>query len=279
MGSKISKAKRSSKAKNPTFAKTKTTTIPRIPQEVIDEILVHLTINSLQSCALVSKSWVPSCRRHLFHIILFASKSIAKWLETFPVPEESPAHFVRDLRFSIEEGYEVFPEAFFEYFSWFTNVEGVTFMGREIFGVVGPLWTPPLSHSATSLTFGPVAIATEPMRVRNIMVQPRNPAGKGGWWLPGPLVWVSGRTLLGVETILKGRFGGRLRLFGERAVGGVVDALLEVPTGLHFTGLDVCCPHECLLSTVKLSEACSKTLVRLSYTVFFHGKSNFLSDA
>jgi hypothetical protein len=89
MGSKTSKAKR------PTSAKPKTVVAPRVPQEIIDEILDHLALDSdfesLRSCALVSKSWVPSCRRHLFHTILFASWDMIRWLKMFPVPRRVPA--------------------------------------------------------------------------------------------------------------------------------------------------------------------------------------------
>jgi len=46
--------------------------------------------------------------------------------------------------------------------------------------------------------------------------------------------------------------------------------LLEIPTGLHFTEVQVLSTHECLLSTVMLAEACFQTLVKLAYTVSFH---------
>ena len=59
--------------------KTKTVVLPRIPQEIIDEILDHLAadsdLRSLRSCVLVSRSWVPSCRQHLFRAILFNSEA------------------------------------------------------------------------------------------------------------------------------------------------------------------------------------------------------------
>jgi len=59
LGSKPSKAER------PTSAKTKPVVVPRIPQEILDEILGRLGTDSksLRFCSLVSKSWVPS--RHV----------------------------------------------------------------------------------------------------------------------------------------------------------------------------------------------------------------------
>ena len=93
--------------------------IPRIPQEIIGEILGHLNasdsdLRALQLCALVSRSWAPSCRRHLFRTIVFTSQKMAKWLEAFPVPEESPACHVRDLSVAIGM-YDSTRGKFFEY--------------------------------------------------------------------------------------------------------------------------------------------------------------------
>lgn len=50
---------------------------------------------------------------------------------------------------------------------------------------------------------------------------------------------------------------------------GVMNILLEVPTGLRFTEVDIRGRGYCLLSAVTLTEACCKTLVKLSYTVSF----------
>ena len=96
-------------------------------------------------------TWVPSCRRHLFHTIFFTSRHMTRWLETFPVPEESPAHHVRDLRFSVGGPISVL-ERFFEHMPWFTNVEGVALSRYNTFK---PFWLPSfwrLPQSATSLT-------------------------------------------------------------------------------------------------------------------------------
>ena len=159
MGSKTSKAKRLLETILPTSLKTKTAIVPRIPQDIIEETLDHLggdlaiglRARPLQSCALVSKSWVQSCRRHLFRTIFFISVSVARWLETFPVPEESPAHYVRSPLLSFDERIGV-PEDLFEYVPWFTNVVVVAFGGSNNFQ---SLWTPSylrLPQSATSLS-------------------------------------------------------------------------------------------------------------------------------
>ena len=119
-------------------------TVPRIPQEIIAEILDPLPTNSayesLRSSALVSKSWVPSCRRHPFHTTFFTLRDMARWLKTFPVPAERPAHHARKLRISIAGFDTTVPERFSGHISRFTNAESVTFGGE---GPFQSLWIPP----------------------------------------------------------------------------------------------------------------------------------------
>jgi len=119
----------------PTPAKTETATIPRAPQEIIDEILGHLAtdseaVTSLRSCSLVSKSWVPTCQQHLFHTITFTSWKTHKWLKVFPVPEESPAHYVRDLSIRFG-GRRCVPGELFQSTPWVWNVRKVSLLGRR----------------------------------------------------------------------------------------------------------------------------------------------------
>ena len=168
MGSKPPKAKR------PASVKTEAITIPRVPQEIVDEILDHLAADPdhtpFQSCALVSKSWVPSCRRHLFHTVLFTPSTIHKWAITFPVPEESPGRHVRDLRFRAEGSISIFNSKFSGYIPWFTNVENMSLSrcgGHHLRGFP-PSWR--LPQSVTSLTIGAASFFLED--IRDIMVQP-----------------------------------------------------------------------------------------------------------
>ena len=282
MGSKPSKPTRLPKTRCLTFVKTKVVPTPRIPQEIIDEILDHLATDSdfnfrsLQLCALVSKSWVPPCRRRLFHIVLFASKDMARWFKIFPVPEECPAHNVRDLRFSVKEDGDV-PEKFFKYTPWFTNVKKVTFFG---YSRSQPLCIPPLRglpQSVNSLAINADMVSRR--QIRDVME-----------WLPdldnlslsGSLVAMDEEALLGVGAVLRGKFGGKLSLFLSETRAGVTDVavmdiLLEPSTRLHFTDVQIRTQYEYLLPTVRLAEACTETLVKLLYIVDIHRKSHSFS--
>ena len=273
MGSKTSKAKRLSPAETETV-------VPSIPQEIVDEILDHLATSSdfrfrsLQSCALVSKLWVPSCRRHLFRTILFTSKDMARWLKAFPVPEESPAHYVRHLRFKVG-WYHKLPEEFFEHIPWFTNVERMTLSGDGT-----PFWMNSFWRSPPSITSVAIDVEAAPMRVQAIMAQLPNLDSLSLSGLLAPFVAVDWKTSPGIGTILRGRFGGRLRLANGYACEDIMNMLLEIPTGVHFTEVQIGGRHEYLPLTVNLAEACAETLVKLSYTISsycqFHPFSRFL---
>ena len=92
--------------------------------------------------------------------------------------------------------------------------------------------------------------------------------------LSGSPIRVDRSVLLGTGTTLRGRFGGKLMLRDGCARKDVVDMLLGIPTGLYFTEVDIRCKPQCLLSTVRIVEACGNALVKLSYTITLHGKSH-----
>ena len=67
---------------------------PRLPQETIDHILdiLHDKPETLKVCCLVSKSWIPRTRKHLFGDTKFFSVGhLELWKKSFPDPANSPA--------------------------------------------------------------------------------------------------------------------------------------------------------------------------------------------
>ena len=248
-----------------------TAIVPRVPQEIVDEVMDCLAtdpdLRSLQSCALVSKSWVLSCRRHIFHTISFDSWTMTRWLETFPVPEESPAHLIRNLRFQVE-GHNTAPKKFFEHTPRFTNVEKMTLLGD---GELQSLWIPPYwrsPQSVTSLTINADAVFLG--QIRGVIAQLPNLDDLS---LSGHVIVIERRTSLGTGTLPRGRFGGQLRLFEGCVSEDILEILMEAPTGVHFTGVQLHVPRERLLLAVRLAEACSQTLMKLSYGISYHRKS------
>jgi hypothetical protein len=68
---------------------TQITGDPRIPQELVHEILDHLADDTvtLRSCSLVARSWTHPSYRHIFNNVFFSAEGITKWTKSFPNPE------------------------------------------------------------------------------------------------------------------------------------------------------------------------------------------------
>jgi len=305
MGSKASKAKRSTLTKNKALTtlrvpqdtitgtpqytvpiplpdpipRIRRDTIPTIPHDIINEILDHLAkdsdLQTHRACSLISRSWVQPCQRHLFHTVRFTPASSRRWLRIFPVREESPAHYVRDIRLEIGQNARI-PERFFECIPWFTDVDKMMLSGYGAslprYGGSAPLPGPSfwkLPTSVTSLTISTAVVTL--VQVRDIMAQLPN---LNNLVLSGSFSVLDRRELLGIGTVLKGGFGGRLRLSGASVDEDIIDMLLEIPSGLHFAELEIYCTRSRLPpSAVRLAEACRKTIVKLSHSVAFHRKS------
>src|ERR1700753_1926459 len=76
---------------------------PFLPPELFDHIVDHLheQPETLRQCCLVSKSWIPRVRTHLFGEIIFRhSFHVQAWKKTFPDPTNSPAYYTLALSFS-----------------------------------------------------------------------------------------------------------------------------------------------------------------------------------
>ena len=71
---------------------------PHIPSELLDQIvsLLRNSKRALMDCCLVSKSWVPHTRRHLFAVIRFdTGERLRSWKDTFPDPSTFPARYTK----------------------------------------------------------------------------------------------------------------------------------------------------------------------------------------
>ena len=74
---------------------------PRLLPELLDQVAdyLHDTDDALRNCCLVSKSWIPRARKHLFANIQFDTKeNLWSWKETFRDPSTSPAHYAKTLQ-------------------------------------------------------------------------------------------------------------------------------------------------------------------------------------
>lgn len=262
--------------------------VPRVSQEIVDEILDHLVVSSqpdvrsLRSCSLVSKSWVLPSRRHLFRTIRFLPWSMTRWLETFLVPEESPARHVRVLCLWLGRSgaHHIVPEGFAKHIPCFTNVKELSLQGiSRHLSLRSPFFTR-LPQSVTSLNIEGIF---DPAEVRDVVVQFPD---LDDLYLCGVASTVGGEDRSQrIGRVPIGRFRGIFGLSTDRVDLEVVNMLLEVPTGLHFTELHIQPENvsslgipesECLLPAVRLAEACSGTLVKLIYISVHAGRETFI---
>jgi hypothetical protein len=73
---------------------------PHLAQELLDHIVDHLHQDhqALQECSLVSKSWIPRTRKHLFaEVKLTDRRKFKLWKHAFPDPTSSPGHYTKFL--------------------------------------------------------------------------------------------------------------------------------------------------------------------------------------
>ena len=99
---------------------------PRLPPEVSEYVidLLHSQPETLGGCCLVSKSWVPRARKHLFrHVRLRSFDDLKAWQKNFPDPANSPAYYTRSLFIGCAQ---VIPAAVEEEGGWIQAFSNVT---------------------------------------------------------------------------------------------------------------------------------------------------------
>ena len=103
-----------------------TTMLSSLPPEILDLIVDHLRDNpsTLKTCCLVSKSWIPRTRRHLFTHVEFKSVECSPhlWMKTFPDPSNSPACYTRNLEFTGPDTITAATTCAFAWICHFSNI-------------------------------------------------------------------------------------------------------------------------------------------------------------
>ena len=78
-----------------------TMSLPHLPAELLDHVvdLLQDEGDALENCCLVSKSWIPRSRRHLFNRmrLFLGAAALQSWRTTFLDPSTSPARYTRSL--------------------------------------------------------------------------------------------------------------------------------------------------------------------------------------
>ena len=182
----------------------------------------------------------------------------------FPIPERSPAHHVKSLRFWLREVHDA-PQEFSKHTPWFTNAKEISVYGDGRLPSLRTFLSWELPRSVTSLE---TQVWVNLGQLQGLMGMLHN---LDDFQLSGSISETEEGTMPGPGTTLRGGFRGKLRLIDKCANEDVMNMLLGSPTGLHFAEVHVHPRRECLISTVRLADACRETLTRLRYTVAFHG--------
>ena len=107
---------------------------PYLPPELLDHIVDFLcdSNDTLKSCCLVSKSWIPRTRKSIFADISFrTTNDLDSWKTAFPNPSTSPACYTKTLFIGCPH---VLAAAGTREVSWLSPFSHVTHLGMEIDG-------------------------------------------------------------------------------------------------------------------------------------------------
>ena len=249
---------------------------PQLPAELLDYIVDHLcdSRKDLESCCLISKSWVPRIRSRIFSKIKFRTMGRVKsWKNTFPDPSTSPACYTKSL---LIHRPEVTMSGGVVEGGWIPTFSGV--VNLEIFECP-PSFSPVPFHG-----FSPVLTS---LRISLYVFRPTQILD---FVCSFPLL--EDLSIYGFETrsvddddnfneqptALQSRSSptltGTLELSMQRGINPIASGLLSLPNGLRFRKLDLTwhCQQDVSLTTA-LMERCYPTLEFLEVDCTFLGMS------
>ena len=247
-----------------------------LPGEILDHIvdLLHDSQIPLRNCCLVSKSWIPRTRRHLFAEIRFqTSRNLLSWKKTFRDPSTSPACYTKNLLI----GPKVLADEDAYMSGWigvFSRVVRLELVGQDPFDcgwrvacVVFPGFSPAIKSLRVDFSYSRVSPSSqlfdfilsfpllEDLSVTNSHHESEDGGGDSGGLLtvvrpPGPHP-----------------FTGSLALFLGGGMGPYIRWVLSLPGGIHFRkiALEWFCDEDVSL-TMALVKKCSHALETLDIT-------------
>jgi len=229
-----------------------------LPPEMLDLIVDHLHDQpaTLRVCCLVSKSWVPRTRTHLFaHVRLTSRFPFGSWAKAFPDPLNSPAHHTRSL--TIQDYHS----------TWFAAAAGVD-AGHWIRAFHNVVHLDINRHP-----FAPLhGLSPTVKSLRLALSRPRL-SEVFDLMCSFPLLEDFSFLFYNYEDDLEGwtapstspRLTGSFKLRSLLGIGPIPRRLLDLPNGLNFTRAILACDKETDFKLVTdLVEGCSNTLESLS---------------
>jgi hypothetical protein len=249
--------------------------VPHLLPEILDYIadLLHAKPETLKRCCLVSKSWIPRTRKHLFADIRFRTKERLKlWKKTFPDPSTSPARYAKTL---FIECSQVVVAADAEPGGWITGFSRVVHFGVHSqasfadgsFSLVPFHGLSPVLKSLRVTGLVPPSsqiidlILSFPL-LEDLVVYVNTPHGVLTDNDDSPNM-----LLTAVQPSNSPVFSGFLELHMKGGMGSFTRQLLSLPIDIHFRKLALTWFHEAdYLTATALVERCSHALESLKIT-------------
>ena len=239
-----------------------------LPPEILDLVAEHLYGEraTLKICCLVSKSWVPRARRHLFARVEFHhdDSPVESWMKAFPDPANSPAHHVRSLRICSLPDLVAATTVAHAWTRTFSNIVKLI------------VETKPWDDNQTTL----VSLhALSPVLKTLTLIHNSIPSSEV-FNLICSFPSLEDLSLMSIgdrETDtsalppISPKFTGALYLVMNRGIRLDVSRLLSLPGGLHFTRILVGCLEEDFESITGLVSACCGTLETFTVMQYFLG--------
>jgi len=242
---------------------------PRLPVELLDHVAdyLHGRKEALRNCCLVSKSWIPRARKHLFADIRFNTRAVQEsWKEMFPDPSISPAHYTKTLLIDCSH---IVTAADAEARSWIRGFSCVVHLRVYIRGLYSYESVAPLvplhgfSPIVKSLRMEAIALPSSQMFdfiLSFPLLEDLAVINSVSYGSPTP-----------IHPSNPPKFTGSLELM-MAVMGSIARQFLSLPGGLHFRKLVLmwtCEEHVPLTSA--LVERCSHTLESLDITCYAFG--------
>jgi len=222
-----------------------------LPQETLDSIIDHLHNEPtvLKTCCVVSKSWVPRTRKHLFTHVTFNTSNfrMAQWKKTFPDPSNSPARYTRTLCVTNLKTLRAMDTDMGSWIHAFCNVVHLEFLYvcravlAQFCGLSPTVRSLRLTHS-TAEVFD--LICSFPLLEDLALINLYSEGGAEVWKAPST----------------SPKLTGILELRSPVVTRPAVRRLLDLPGGLHFSGIDVMFFDDEAESVKELISGCSSTL-------------------
>ena len=232
-----------------------------LPPELLDLVVDHLHDEpiALAACCLVSKSWVPRARRHLFARVDFngrtTTRSIESWMRAFPDPSNSPAHLTRSL---LIYGLKSVTAAVTDARTWVHSFCHLVHLDLDTVAPPG-----------TNVSLVQLQRLSPTLKSLHLRYRHTQPSEILDLICSFPLLEDLKVISFGGEcntdkrnTQTSPKFTGSLDLLGK--VGSIVRGLLDLPSGPRFTTIKAWCPDHLAGSVMGLVSRCSDTLEYLS---------------